>query len=197
MSRRVGIKDQEALDLEALHSYGISSKTRTIFMNNEVDSDCAANFMKNMLWLESSNSEPITIILNNTGGEENDGLAIYDTIANSPCEVTVKVFGSCMSMASVILQAADRRVMSRNSRIMIHYGTSCSADYAAECHAKINYNWVEESKKFDKLMEKIFLDKIHQKHPDFKLSKLQKMLDFDTILDAEQSLNLNLIDEII
>ena len=67
--------------------------------------------------------KPITVIMNNPGGDEYHGMAIYDAIKSCKNHVTIVVFGMAMSMGSIILQAADKRVMSANSRVMIHYGT--------------------------------------------------------------------------
>lgn len=180
--------------LNQIHDYGLLVSTRTIYLDNVVDFKCADSFLKNLHYLESLNSEPISIVMNNIGGEEFDGLAIYDAIQLSPAEITIKVFGSAMSMGAVILQAADKRLMSKHSKLMIHYGTAC---ISGENHAKISYKWIEESRKFDNLMREIFLEKIKQKLPDYKVNKLDSILDFDTILCYTEALNLNLIDGII
>ena len=107
--------------------------------------------------------------------------------------------------------------MTKNSRIMIHYGY---AGFGA--HAKTTYQWTNESKKYDKWMEDLFLSKMEgskitlenyltlvdkreeipkgnakNKLITIDRDRLQTMLDFDTIIDAEMALKLNLIDEII
>jgi ATP-dependent protease ClpP protease subunit len=46
-------------------------------------------------------------------------------------------------------------------------------------------------------MEQMYLAKIRVKHPDFKLKKLQEMLNFDTILSAQESVDLGLADKIL
>jgi ATP-dependent protease ClpP protease subunit len=164
-------------------------------MGQETDHEMAEMFIKNLHMLEVVNKEPITIIMNNIGGDEFDGMAIYDAIRASECQVTIKVSGNAMSMGSIILQAADVRLMYPHAKFMIHYGTPVLVN--SEGSAQNNYRWIEESKKFDKMMEDLFLSKIHKKIPDFKLSSLRKLLEFDTILGAEEALRYNFIDGII
>ena len=121
-----------------------------------------------------------------------------------------------MSMGSLILQAADQRTMTRHSRIMVHYGNA-----GTNQHAKTLYKWANETKKFDQMMEAIYLDKIsdrkitlekyltlidrqseipagNAKNKKIPIGRreLQEMLNFDTIIDAETALELNLIDKI-
>jgi ATP-dependent protease ClpP protease subunit len=98
-------------------------------------------------------------------------------------------------MGSVIFQAGDLRIMAPNAKQLIHYGTPLHAD--SELHAKSQYNWTEECKKFSAWMELMYLAKIHDKQPEFKLKRLQKMLNFDTILSAQESVELGLADKIL
>jgi ATP-dependent protease ClpP protease subunit len=118
-----------------------------------VDHVMAEYLIKGMHVLHAKNSKPITIIMNNPGGNWYHGMAIYDTIKSSPCECTITVYGYAMSMGSIILQAANRRVMMPNSRFMMHYGTDGVAG-----HSKIVYKWADEGKRINWQMENIYLD---------------------------------------
>jgi ATP-dependent Clp protease protease subunit len=156
------------------------------------DGKMSERIVKNINILEGINQESITIIMNNPGGDEYHGLAIYDAIKTAKSHVTIKVYGMAMSMGSIILQAADERILSPNARFMIHYGYFSMSE-----HAKTVYKWTEENKKVDVWMEELFLEKIHQKHPDFKLKKIQEMCNFDTILSAKETVELGLADKIL
>ena len=191
-----------------------------------VDTFMAEYFIKGMHVLQSKNQNEITILMNNPGGDPWHGMAIYDAIKMSPCPCTVKVYGYAMSMGSIILQAADHRVMMPNSKFMIHYGYSTHDN-----HALIVRKWVEEEKRLDRQMEDIYLDMMLEKEeteghgylasalnkiipkqnvktPTYTFSKvletkreqlrgaLQEMLKFDTILNAEETVALGFADEI-
>lgn len=74
----------------------------------------------------------IELHVNCEGGEVFDGLAIYEAIRQHPAEVTAYVDGLAASAASFIVQAADRRVMARNARMMIHDAHGLTIGNAAD-----------------------------------------------------------------
>jgi len=63
------------------------------------------------------------ILLRSIGGDVYYGLAIYDVLRSTRCKVYITVYGLAMSIASVILQAGDRRMLSQHTTLMIHDGT--------------------------------------------------------------------------
>ena len=126
--------------LQDFHSYGASLQSREIFLHNYfsgaedenpgVDYRMSTMFIKNIRALEKKSQDPITIHMNSIGGEWSDGMAIYDAISLSKCYITIIVYGQAESMSSIILQAADERIITPNSYFMIHYGSSdASGDY--------------------------------------------------------------------
>lgn len=135
--------------------------------------------------------EPITIIMNNPGGDYYHGMAIYDSIQACKSHVTIRATGYAMSMGSIILQAADERVLTPNARVMIHYGYCGFND-----HAKTVKKWGEEYDKLNAWMEQLYLQKIKEKHPLFTLEKVKDMCNFDTIMNASEAVDLGLADRI-
>lgn len=188
-------------EIDRLHDYGIYIPTRTIFMGSESydieqgESGCdgfmAERIIKNLHVLESISIDPITILMNNIGGDEYHGFAIYDAIQACKSHVTIRVFGHAMSMGSIILQAADDRIMAPTSRQMIHYGT-----WGIHDHAKTTQQWAKEGQKIDCWMEQMYLDKMKEKNPKASLGHLKKMLDHDTFLTAQESCVLGLADSV-
>ena len=156
------------------------------------DGAMAERSVKNLHILDQLNQEPITIIMNNIGGDTYHMFAIYDAIKACRSHVTVIVMGYAMSAGSLILQAADERIMSPSSRQMIHYGNWAVAD-----HAKTAQKWAKECERGDRWSERCYLERIREKHPTFSLKKLQKLLNFDTFLSAEESVSLGLADKIL
>jgi len=189
-------------------------------------------FIKGIHVLEQASPEKsITIMMNNPGGDWYHGMAIYDAITSSTCPVTIRVYGQAMSMGSIILQAADYRVMMPNSRFMIHYGYS-----GFSSHTKTSERWAEECKIINYDMENIYLAQLLNKesaagpgylaetmgiifsrlkrfevqpsHTKFRFTKdlsrlreelrapLRELLNFDTILTAEETVLLGFADEI-
>lgn len=178
-------------------------------------------FMKGMHVLESKNNHNINIIMNTPGGDHCHGMAIYDTLKNAKSHCTIKVYGQAMSMGSIILQAADHRIMMPNSRFMIHYGHVTYGENSIRFLEK----WVDEEKRLTKDMEEIYLKvmldkeekeghgylaktlstilkspKTFYKKPETKKeelrSVLKEMLNFDTILTAQETVDLGFADEV-
>lgn len=219
-------------DVDQFMDNHIYLPTRTIYMGSMGSSDddeehgtnyeMAETVVKALHILDNQDGpsmkgeKPINIIMNNIGGDLYHGMAIYDAISNCKNHVTIRVCGYAMSMGSIILQAADQRIMTRHSRIMIHYGS-----FGIHENTKTVYKWTEETKKFDQIMENIYLSKIQDnkitlekylslinkkeeipignaknKKISIQKKELQEMLNFDTIIDAETALELNLIDKI-
>ena len=102
--------------------------------------------------------------------------------------------GHAMSMAALILQAGDSRIMTKNSRIMIHAG---SITLPADSHPEMAKRWIDHWAKEGIVFENIILEKIKQKHPKITLKYVRELMKFDRILTSEEALDYNLIDEII
>jgi len=188
-------------DIDKFHDFKLYVPTRTIYMgsetaddNNESGTDAlmAERFIKNLIILDNTSNDPITVIMNNIGGDEYHGMAIYDAIRHCASEVTIKVFGHAMSMGSVILQAAHTRLMSPNSRQMIHYGTM-----EISGHAKTVQRVSKEYGKLDQWMERVYLERIQEKHPAYTLEQLKVILDHDTFLTAKESIAIGLADAVL
>lgn len=175
----------------------VDIETRTIWLGsvaNEhsdepgVEFQMAERFIKQIKFLESLGSDPITILMNNPGGDVYHGLAIFDSIRYSPCDTTIVVYGHAFSMGSVILQAATRRVMMPNSTMMIHTGTD---GLSPDTHAKDFYRVAEEGQRLDQVTSTLLWVKSR-----LESAELEKLLQFDTFLSPEKALELGFIDEI-
>jgi ATP-dependent Clp endopeptidase proteolytic subunit ClpP len=188
-------------DVDKLYDYDLFVPGRTIYIGSVessisegesgVEAVMAERAVKGLMLLDQSDGD-ITIVMNNPGGDWFHGMAIYDAIANCRNHVIIKVYGMAMSMGGVILQAADERIMMPNAKFMMHYGTM-GMDTT---HSKIFEKWAEENKRINTDMEQIFLEKMKEKDPDFKLKKLKEMLDYDTILTAKETVALGLADKV-
>jgi len=116
-----------------IHSHCVDIKNREIHLHSYVgdtdedpgvDHRMIANFVKNIRLLENDNSKPIIIHMNSIGGDWSNGMAIYDSIRMCKSHVTIVVYSQAESMSSIILQAADKRVMMPHAYFMCHYGVS-------------------------------------------------------------------------
>jgi ATP-dependent Clp protease protease subunit len=189
-------------DIDKFFELDFNPATRTIYLGSvasdvegdESGTDClmAERCIKALRILTQKSEAPITIIMNNPGGDWYHAMAMYDSIKLCPNEITIQVFGYVMSAGAVILQAADHREMSPNSEMMIHYGSD--GFYG---HSRDFEKAAEQSKKINKKMEDIFLARIKEHDQSFTRAKLQNLMKFDKYFTAEEAVSLGLADEII
>lgn len=177
-------------DFDILMEHNIDIRGRTIYLDEAIDQDSASLFIKSLRYLDKT-AGTITIIMNCEGGCVTNGFAMYDAIKACTNEVNIKVYGCAMSMATIVLQAADKRVMGKNARLMIHRGEIALSDHVTNVKKAIR-----ESDNLESIMMDIYMDKIEDVNPDFKRNQLQKMMDFDTYISAQKCLELGLVDEI-
>lgn len=182
----------------SFHEDDLYIPTRSIWLSNdpkngEVSSYSLERMVKNLHVLDNHGGEPITIFLSSPGGCVVNGFGIYDAIRSCRNYVRIVVYGEASSMGSIIFQAGDERVMAPNARVMIHDGT---VGYD-EAHFQTVENWQNHQKIIDERCYKIYLEKIREKIPDFNKNKLRNMMKFDTILTAEDAINLGLADRLV
>lgn len=205
MARRFG-KD----DIEIFFEYGVHMPTRTLTVVSQayeddggetgVDFCMAERVIKGLHLLESAapgGDNPITIIMNNPGGDVTHGMAIYDAIKACKNFVTIKVKGNACSMGGYILQAADERIMTPNSVFMFHEGYEAHSNN----HPQIIRNWMKYNDAMGKILDKILLDKINAKRDKdnkahMSAAHFKKLNQFDTILTPEQAVEWGLCDKI-
>ena len=75
-----------------------------------------ANFASDIATLEGD----ITINIKSYGGDVHEALAIYDAIKSIENKVTTRVVGATASAGTIISMAGDVRLISANSRYLIH-----------------------------------------------------------------------------
>lgn len=170
--------------------HGIDFDNRLIYLSGDVNEQMAAIGVKGIFALDMAakkGDEPITIILSSDGGCWYAAMAIYDAILHATNKVNVVVVGQAMSMAAVILQAANERIVAPNASIMIHVG---SHEFSG--HPENFKRWAEEDKRMTTRMEDIFVST-----SGLARAKIREMLKFDTILTAQEAVELGFADRVL
>lgn len=178
-------------NLGMFHDYDIYVPTKTIFLTGEITEEKKDRFIKNLHILDSTSGR-ITVKLSSEGGCVVEGLAIYDAIRYCKNYVRVIGIGEVASMATIILQAGDERMLYRNSYLMIHEGESGTKGRRGDRKA-----WDGLLNHLEKVSTDIYLDKIKQKKPRFDLKKLDKLMEYDRIMLPKEALDFGLADTII
>lgn len=169
-----------------IHTYGMDVKKREIYIHGchgsfetedpGVDYRMASSTIKNLRFLDSLSNSPILVHMHSVGGNWNDGMAIYDSIKLSKSWISILVYGQAESMSSIVLQAADSRIMMPNAHFMSHYGSSgWSQDYLSAQNAA-KYEQTITDIMFDLYSENCINGKFFKEH--YKIPTLEKVKGF-------------------
>jgi ATP-dependent Clp protease protease subunit len=174
-------------------SYDIWSrllKDRIIFLGNDVTEDVANIIIAQLLYLEKEDPEAdIHLYINSPGGSVYAGLAIYDAMQLSKCDVTTTCVGMAASMGAVLLAGGSKgkRYMLPNSRAMIHQVSSGFRGTVKD----INIQAKETNLLMDSLME------ILAHHTNKDVKDVTADCDRDCWMSAKEALEYGLVDEIL
>jgi len=120
----------------------------------------ATRVIKNLhILLRDSKTKPVTIHLHTCGGCCVEGFAIYDTIKAMPYKVTMISYTHARSMSSIILQAADNRILMPSSYYMFHEGTMVVEGTSKQVSSYVEFN----NRYHDELMLDIYSKRLTRK----------------------------------
>jgi ATP-dependent Clp protease, protease subunit len=162
-----------------------------IFIGTPIDDNVANLVTAQLLFLEAEDPErDISLYVNSPGGSITAGLAVYDTIQFIRNDVTTICVGQAASMAAVLLAAgtAKKRFALPNARILIHQPWLSGLQGQAtdiDIHAK------------EILRIRTILNKILARHTGQPLERIEKDVERDYIMTADQSKEYGIIDEVI
>ena len=165
-------------------------KERIIFLNGPIDDGVASLVCSQLLFLESENpTKDISMYINSPGGIVTSGLAIYDTMEYIRPEVSTVCMGQAASMGSLLLTAgaSGKRFCLPNARIMTHQPSGGFQGQATdiEIHAK------------EILDLRRRLNGIYEKHSGKTIKQIEKIMDRDTFMTAEDAKAFGLIDQVV
>jgi len=174
-------------------SYDIYSrllKDRIIFLGEAIDDHISSLVIAQLLFLEADDPDKdIYLYINSPGGVVTSGLAIYDTMQYIRPDVATICIGQAASMGSFLLMAGaeGKRSALPNSRIMIHQPSAGFQGQASdiEIHAR------------EILKVKQRLNEIYAKHTGRSIDDIEKDMDRDNFMTAEEGLKWGLIDKVI
>ena len=162
-----------------------------IFIGTPIDDNVANLVTAQLLFLEAEDPErDISLYINSPGGSISAGLAVYDTIQFIRNDVTTICVGQAASMAAVLLAAGSpkKRFSLPHSRVLIHQPWMSGLQGQAtdiDIHAK------------EILRIRTILNKILAQHSGQTLERIEKDVERDYIMTADQAKEYGIIDEVI
>lgn len=141
-------------------------------------------------WERRDPGEPIDITINSPGGSVLDGLALFDAILRLRRKghfVTTRGTGVIASMATVLLQAGDERILDANSWFMVHEVSSGSRGTVSE---------MEEQQAFSKRLNDRIMDILLERSTLTKRQLMARTKKRDDWLSAAEAVALGFADRV-
>lgn len=203
-------KTYDHQQLISIHEIGLDIKNREIYLHSDtstseeegVEYKSAIRFEKNIRILESISKEAILVHMHLPGGDWSDCFGIYDTIKSCKSRIIILAYAKVESSSSIILQAADTRILMPNCHVLIHYGSvSLDHDHLA---ATSTFKWsaAESEKMVNIFASKCLLGPMATKKNWKKVNakkhiQAQLANQSDWILSAEQSVDYGFADAVL
>ena len=165
-------------------------KERIIFLTGAVEDQMATLAIAQLLFLEADNpKKEISLYINSPGGVVTAGLAIYDTMQFIRPAIATLCVGQAASMGSLLLAAGEpgMRFALPHARIMVHQPSGGFQGQASdiERHAQ------------DIIKIKRRLNEIYVKHTGQGYETIERTLDRDHFMSAEESRAFGIVDKVL
>ncbi len=165
-------------------------KERIIFVVGPINDAVSSVVCAQLLFLEADNpTKDISMYINSPGGIVTSGLAMYDTMEYIRPEVSTVCMGHAASMGSLLLTAGapGKRFCLPNAKVMIHQPSGGYQGQATdiEIHAQ------------EILKTKRRLNEIYVKHTGKDLETIERNMERDNFMTADEAKAFGLIDEVV
>src|SRR5487761_2531267 len=169
--------------------YSRMLRERIIFLTGPIEDNMASVIIAQLLFLEAENpKKEISIYINSPGGVVTSGLSIYDTMQYIRPKVSTLCIGQAASMGSLLLAAGAEgmRYALPNARIMVHQPSGGFQGQASDIlrHAE------------DIMKIKKRLNDIYVKHTGRDYDTIERTLDRDHFMSADEAREFGLIDQV-
>jgi ATP-dependent Clp protease protease subunit len=184
------VVEQTARGERAYDIYSRLLKERVIFITGPIEDYGASLITAQLLFLEAENpKKEVHMYINSPGGVVTAGLAIYDTMQLIRPPVQTFCVGQAASAASLLLMAGKKgeRFALPNSRVLVHQPSASYYGQAADI--------ARHAEEVVKLKRR--LNEIYARHTGRSVVEIEKALDRDTYMTAEEAKAFGLIDQIM
>ena len=164
-------------------------RERIIFVTGAVEDQMASLITAQLLFLESENpKKDIFMYINSPGGVVTAGLAIHDTMQYIRPKIGTVCIGQAASMGSFLLAAGEpgMRIALANSRIMVHQPSGGAQGMAADIEIQAR----------EILRMRSRLNALYAKYTGQPIEAIEKAMDRDKFLEADEAKEFGLIDEV-
>jgi ATP-dependent Clp protease protease subunit len=184
------VVEQTARGERAFDIYSRLLKERIIFLTGQVNDHVSSLICAQLLFLESENpNKDIAFYINSPGGVVTSGMAMYDTMQYIQPHVATMCIGQAASMGSLLLTAGEKgkRYCLPNARIMIHQPSGGVQGQASDIEIQAR----------EILSLRHRLNQIYVKHTGQPLDVIERAVERDKFMSAQEAKEFGLIDEVV
>jgi len=188
-------------DIETLHKYGLDDKTKSIYIMGDIDNETTSTAIKNINAIAPKRNNKITIHMQSPGGDADLMWGLYDLIKQK--NATIYGYGIIASAAAYIFQAGRKRIMTRNSVMMIHAGVISVDGTHKVAKSAIDQNEKDLEKYLDVFVERYARSMSNVSPLSFRRGEAAMEIDQilkgieDWYLSAEEAAGYGFCDEVI
>jgi ATP-dependent Clp protease, protease subunit len=163
-------------------------RERIVFITGGIEDNMASLIVAQLLFLESENSQDISMYINSPGGVVTAGMAIHDTMQYIKPKVRTVCIGQAASMGSFLLAAGEpgMRVALPNARIMIHQPSGGARGMASDIEIQAK----------EILRIRARMNDLYTQYTGQPLEVIEKAMDRDTFLEADEAKAFGLVDAV-
>jgi ATP-dependent Clp protease protease subunit len=176
--------------LPVIIEQGVDWDSRTIYLIGEISDEKSLRIIP-IIHLMDASDGPIRIWLSSVGGDELAGYAIFDSLKFCRNTVVIYGFGGIYSIAALIFQAAQVRVLAPNARLMMHNGSICIEGH----NGVFDSNALERLAKDSEKNNRRYCQSISDRS-GVDLSSLEYWCREERFIDADEAVSLGLADRI-
>lgn len=165
-------------------------KERIIFLGTDVNDEIANKLCAQILLLSAEDpTRDISLYINSPGGSVTAGMAIYDTMVYSPCDIATYGMGLAASMGQFLLTAGTKgkRYALPHARIMMHQPSAGVGGTAADIAIQAE-QFAHTKREMAKLIAQ---------HTGQTVEQITKDSDRDRWFTAEQAKEYGFVDHVI
>ncbi|MBL7235362.1 ATP-dependent Clp protease proteolytic subunit [Novacetimonas hansenii] len=184
------VVEQTSRGERAFDIYSRLLQERIIFLTGPVYDQVSAVVSAQLLYLESVNpTKEISFYINSPGGVVSAGLAIYDTMQYIRSPVSTVCIGQAASMGSLLLAGGEkgRRFALPNSRVMVHQPSGGAQGQASDIEIQAT----------EILTIRKRLNEIYETHTGRTLEEIERKLERDSYMSAEEACAFGIVDEVV
>ena len=184
------VVEQSARGERAYDIYSRLLKERIIFLTGPIFDGVSSLICAQLLFLESENpNKDISFYINSPGGVVTAGLAMYDTMQYIRSPVSTVCVGIAASAGSLLLMAGEKgkRYALPNSQVMIHQPSGGAQGQATDIEIQAR----------EILKTRARLNQLYAHHTGQTLEEIERKMERDTYLSAEEAQTFGLIDHVV